>query len=59
MRNGDIIQYLTQIKGVGLWTAEMIRMLTLGREDIFAVHDLGIQQSFARLYERMLQIKKH
>ena len=50
MSNEDIIKYLTQIKGVGQWTVEMILMFTLGREDIFALDDLGIQQSFARLY---------
>ncbi|MBC7423201.1 MAG: DNA-3-methyladenine glycosylase 2 family protein, partial [Ferruginibacter sp.] len=50
MSNKDIIKYLTQIKGVGQWTVEMILMFTLGREDIFALDDLGIQQSFAKLY---------
>ncbi len=50
MSNEDIIKYLTQIKGVGQWTVEMILMFTLGREDVFALDDLGIQQSFARLY---------
>jgi len=50
MSNEDIIKYLTQIKGVGQWTVEMILMFTLGREDVFALDDLGIQQSFAKLY---------
>jgi DNA-3-methyladenine glycosylase II len=51
MPNEELIQYLTQIKGVGQWTVEMILMFTLGREDVFAVDDLGIQQSMARLYK--------
>ncbi len=50
MPNEEIIQYLTQIKGVGQWTVEMILMFTLGREDVFALDDLGIQQSFAKLF---------
>jgi DNA-3-methyladenine glycosylase II len=50
MSNEDIIKYLSQIKGVGQWTVEMILMFTLGREDVFALDDLGIQQSFAKLY---------
>lgn len=50
MSNEDAIKYLTQIKGVGQWTVEMILMFTLGREDVFAVDDLGIQQAMCKLY---------
>ena len=50
MHNEEVIDMLTQIKGVGNWTVEMILMFTLGREDVFAVDDLGIQQSIANLY---------
>jgi DNA-3-methyladenine glycosylase II len=69
MTNEELIKYLTQIKGVGQWTVEMILMFTLGREDIFAVDDLGIQQAICKLYkinatdkktmkEKMLSISK-
>jgi DNA-3-methyladenine glycosylase II len=51
MTNEELIKYLTQIKGVGQWTVEMILMFTLGREDIFAVDDLGIQQAMCKLYK--------
>jgi len=51
MSNEEIIKYLSQIKGVGQWTVEMILMFTLGREDIFAVDDLGIQQAICKLYK--------
>jgi DNA-3-methyladenine glycosylase II len=50
MDNEAIIQLLTQIKGVGQWTVEMLLMFSLGREDVFAVDDLGIQQGMQRLY---------
>jgi DNA-3-methyladenine glycosylase II len=50
MENEALIQYLTQIKGVGRWTVEMILMFTLGREDVFALDDLGIQQAISKLY---------
>jgi DNA-3-methyladenine glycosylase II len=50
MSNEDVIDLLTQIKGVGQWTVEMLLMFTLGREDIFAVDDLGIQNAMAKLY---------
>ena len=51
MSNEEIIELLTQIKGVGKWTVEMLLMFTLGREDVFAVDDLGIQQAMIRLYK--------
>lgn len=51
MNNEELIKYLSQIKGVGQWTVEMILMFTLGREDVFALDDLGIQQSIAKLYQ--------
>ena len=51
MNNEEVIDLLTQIKGVGKWTVEMILMFTLGREDVFAIDDLGIQQSIIKLYK--------
>jgi DNA-3-methyladenine glycosylase II len=50
MSNDEIFGLLTQIKGVGKWTVEMILMFTLGREDIFAIDDLGLKQSVIKLY---------
>jgi len=58
MSNEEIIDLLTQIKGIGKWTVEMILMFTLGREDVFAVDDLGIQQSVTKLYELDASNKK-
>ena len=51
MSNEEIIELLTQIKGVGRWTVEMLLMFTLGREDIFAPDDLGIQQAMIKNYK--------
>jgi len=50
MSNESIIALLVQIKGVGQWTVEMLLMFSLGREDVFAVDDLGIQQAMCKLY---------
>ena len=58
LSNDEIIDLLTQIKGVGRWTVEMILMFTLGREDVFAIDDLGIQQSVIKLYELDTSDKK-
>lgn len=51
LSNEEIIALLTQIKGVGKWTVEMLLMFSLGREDVFAVDDLGIQQAMTKLYD--------
>lgn len=58
MSNEEVIKYLTQIKGVGQWTVEMVLMFTLGREDVFALDDLGIQQAICKLYKIDAEDKK-
>lgn len=51
MSDEEVIAYLTQIKGVGRWTVEMLLMFALGREDVLALDDLGIQNAMAGLYK--------
>jgi DNA-3-methyladenine glycosylase II len=51
MSDEEIISFLTQIKGVGKWTVEMLLMFAMGREDVFPDDDLGIQQAMIRLYK--------
>jgi DNA-3-methyladenine glycosylase II len=58
MTNEEVIAYLTQIKGVGQWTTEMLLMFALGREDVFAIDDLGLQQAVINLYELKHRKKK-
>ncbi|MCB0633268.1 MAG: DNA-3-methyladenine glycosylase 2 family protein [Saprospiraceae bacterium] len=50
MENEAVIHYLTQIKGVGRWTVEMLLMFTLNRPDVLPLDDLGIQQAIQQLY---------
>lgn len=50
MDNEAVIAHLTQIKGVGRWTTEMLLMFALGREDVFAIDDLGIQNAMIGIY---------
>ena len=59
LTNDEIIDLLTQIKGVGRWTVEMLLMFTLGREDVFAVDDLGIQQAMIKVYKLSTDDKKN
>ena len=58
MSNEEVIEYLTAIKGVGRWTVEMLLMFALGREDVFAVDDLGIQTAMIKLYKLDIKEKK-
>jgi DNA-3-methyladenine glycosylase II len=58
MGNEEVIEYLTQIKGVGRWTVEMLLMFALGREDVFAIDDLGIQNAMIKLYKLDREDKK-
>ena len=58
MDNEEVIAYLTQIKGVGRWTVEMLLMFALGREDVFAIDDLGIQNAMIKLYKLDREDKK-
>ncbi len=58
MSDEEIISLLTQIKGVGRWTVEMLLMFTLGREDVFAVDDYGIQSAMKKIYRLNEKDKK-
>jgi len=58
MSNEEVIEYLTQIKGVGRWTTEMLLMFALRREDVFALDDLGLQQAVIKLYDLKHRKKK-
>lgn len=46
----ELVEHLTQIKGVGKWTVQMILMFSMGRMDVFPEDDLGIQNAIKKLY---------
>jgi len=50
MPDEEIIATLTKIKGVGKWTAEMILIFTLKREDVFSLGDAGLKKAVKNLY---------
>lgn len=50
MDDAAVIERLTQVKGVGVWTAHMFLMFGLRRPDILAVGDLGVRQAIQRAY---------
>lgn len=59
LSNEEVVDRLTSLGGVGRWTAEMLLMFSLGREDVLPTGDLGIRKSLTVLYgERRLTAKR-
>jgi 3-methyladenine DNA glycosylase/8-oxoguanine DNA glycosylase len=50
LTDAEIVQRLTEMKGVGRWTAEMFLIFNLGRLDVLPVHDLGVRRGFQIAY---------
>jgi DNA-3-methyladenine glycosylase II len=50
MTDDEVIDALTQVKGIGRWTAEMFLMFRLHRPDVLPVGDLGIVKAVQRAY---------
>jgi DNA-3-methyladenine glycosylase II len=46
-----VVAELTRVKGIGIWTAEIYAMFSLGRADVFAPGDLALQDAAGRLFE--------
>lgn len=51
LSNEEVIEMLTKIKGIGVWSAQMFLIFSLGREDVFSVLDLGLRNAVKTLYE--------
>ena len=45
-----VIQHLTQVKGIGRWTAQMFLIFSLGRPDVFPFDDLGVRTAIRDRY---------
>src|SRR5262250_1316765 len=50
MSDEEVIEHLTQVKGVGVWTAHMFLMFTLRRPDILPTGDFGIRMAMYKNY---------
>lgn len=48
--DAEVIAALTQVKGIGRWTAEMVLIFALQRPDVFSIDDLGIRNAITKLY---------
>jgi 3-methyladenine DNA glycosylase/8-oxoguanine DNA glycosylase len=58
MDDEAIIQRLTQIRGIGRWSAEMLLIFHLGRPDVLPADDYGVRKGFAIAYDRDLPSPK-
>jgi DNA-3-methyladenine glycosylase II len=52
MTDAEIIHQLTDIKGIGRWTAEMLLIFNLGRTDVLPIHDLGVRRGYQLAYRK-------
>lgn len=50
MFDDEVIAALTDVKGIGRWTAEMFLIFTLGRPDVWPVDDLGVRRAVQWVY---------
>jgi DNA-3-methyladenine glycosylase II len=48
----EVIAHLTQVKGVGVWTAQMFLMFTLKRPDVLPTGDYGVQAAMKKHYKK-------
>lgn len=51
MSDDAVVSELTTVRGVGPWTADMVLLFGLGREDVFPVGDLGIRRGMQTLFQ--------
>ena len=53
MEDAEIVERLTAVRGVGVWTVEMVLMFRLGRPDVLPVTDYGVRKGFALTFSRL------
>ena len=51
MNDEESINYITKLKGLGVWSAEMFLMFNLNRPDIFPIKDIGLLRSISKNYK--------
>jgi DNA-3-methyladenine glycosylase II len=59
MTDDEVIEHLTQVKGVGVWTAHMFLMFTLKRPDVLPTGDYGVQAAIKKHYRKRQLPKPH
>jgi DNA-3-methyladenine glycosylase II len=58
MTDEAIIEHLTQVRGIGRWTVEMLLIFRLGRPDVLPVSDYGVRKGFALTFQGLKPAQK-
>ncbi|HVU48135.1 MAG TPA: DNA-3-methyladenine glycosylase [Terracidiphilus sp.] len=53
MSDADIVERLTEVRGIGPWTVEMLLIFRLGRPDVLPVTDYGVRKGYALTFQRL------
>jgi DNA-3-methyladenine glycosylase II len=53
MPDADIVERLTEVRGIGPWTVEMLLIFRLGRPDVLPVTDYGVRKGYALTFMRL------
>jgi DNA-3-methyladenine glycosylase II len=53
MSDADIVERLTEVRGIGSWTVEMLLIFRLGRPDVLPVTDYGVRKGYALTFLRV------
>ena len=53
MSDADIVERLTEVRGIGPWTVEMLLIFRMGRPDVLPVTDYGVRKGFALTFMRI------
>jgi DNA-3-methyladenine glycosylase II len=51
MNDEQAISYITQLKGLGIWSAQMFLMFNLNRPDVFPIKDIGLVRAISKNYK--------
>jgi DNA-3-methyladenine glycosylase II len=58
LADAEVIEALTRLPGIGVWTAEMFLIFSLGRPDVFSLGDLALRTAVQRVEGRALEPKE-
>ncbi len=53
MTDAAIIEHLTQVRGIGVWTVQMMLIFRLGRPDVLPTNDYGVRKGFALTFGKL------
>jgi len=53
MSDEEIVEHLTQVRGIGRWTVEMFLIFRMGRPDILPTNDYGVRKGFALTFGKL------